>query len=180
MSYNASEFKRHFPSVGAHLDPSDIDIFARTLVPISTRAGDVLISCGAESDTLYLIWKRLLAISIEADSKNLLLREARDGIWVGEITMIEPDSATTTVIATEDSTLLALSNDAFERLRKGHSKVAGSLLKALSLDLASRLRSSRLLLIKIGDNQYFVEKTGDDRKDRLISLGRALMGLSGE
>ncbi len=52
MSYNSREFKRHFPSVGAHLDPSDIDIFARVLVPISTRTGDVLISCGAEGDTL--------------------------------------------------------------------------------------------------------------------------------
>lgn len=178
MSYNPSEFKQHFPSIATHLGPTGIEIFTRTLVPTEATAGDVLISCGARSDTLYLIWQGLLAISIEADSKNLLLGEAHDGSWVGEITMIEPDSATTTVIAKEDSTLLALSNDGFERLRNHHPKVASSLLKVLSLDLANRLRSSRQLLIKISEDQYFVESTGDRQEDRLVALGRMLMGLS--
>jgi len=178
MSYNPSEFKQHFPSIAAHLGLTEIEIFTRALVPTKATAGDVLISCGAKSDTLYLIWQGLLAISIEADSKNLLLGEAGGGSWVGEITMIEPGSATTTVIAKEDSTLLALSNDGFETLRKDYPKVASSLLKALSLDLASRLRSSRQLLIKISEDQYFVESTGDKKQDRLAALGRTLMGLS--
>ena len=178
MSYNPSEFKQHFPSIATHLGPTGIEIFTRALVPTEATAGDVLISCGARSDTLYLIWQGLLAISIEADSKNLLLGEVGGGSWVGEITMIEPDSATTTVIAKEDSTLLALSNDGFERLRNHPPKVASSLLKVLSMDLANRLRSSRQLLIKISEDQYFVESTGDRQEDRLVALGRMLMGLS--
>ncbi|MFQ5544693.1 MAG: cyclic nucleotide-binding domain-containing protein [Acidiferrobacterales bacterium] len=180
MPYNTSEFNQHFPSIAAHLGPTGIETFARILVPTKATAGDMLISCGTKSDTLYLIWQGLLAISIEADSKNLLLGEVRNGSWVGEITMIEPGLATTTAIAKEDSTLLALSHDALARLRTDHPKVAGSLLKVLSLDLASRLRSSRQFLIKISEDQYFVESTGDKKEDRLAALGRTLMGLSQE
>ncbi|MDH3671467.1 MAG: cyclic nucleotide-binding domain-containing protein [Gammaproteobacteria bacterium] len=178
MSYNRSEFKQHFPSIAAHLGPTGIEIFTHALVPTEAAAGDVLISCGARSDTLYLIRQGLLAISIEADGNKLSLGEVGGGSWVGEITMIEPGSATTTVIAKQDSVLLALSNDGFETLRKDHPKVASSLLKALSLDLANRLRSTRQLLIKISEDQYFVESTGNKKEDRLAALGRTLMGLS--
>ena len=177
MLYETGEFKQRFPSIGAGLDLADIETFAGALVPISTRAGDVLISCGAQSDTLYLIWKGLLAISIDVDGKKLLLGEAGSGKWVGEITMIEPGLATTTVVAKDASSLLGLSHDAFEKLRQDHPKVAASLLKVLSLDLAGRLRSSRQLLLKVGEDQYFVESTGDKKEDRLVALGRMLMGL---
>lgn len=180
MSYDPSEFKQHFPSIATHLGPTEIEIFTRALIPTKATAGDVLITCGAKSDTLYLIRKGLLAISIEADGKKLLLGEVSGGRWVGEITMIEPGSATATVIAREDSTLLALSHDALARLRTDHPKVAGSLLKVLSLDLASRLRSSRQLLIKIDEDRYFIESTSGKKQDRLVALGRMLMGLSEE
>lgn len=180
MSDNSNEFEQHFPLIAAHLDSSGVEIFTRALAPVEATAGDVLISTGVESDTLYLIRKGLLAISIEAGGKKLLLGEAGEGKWVGEITMIEPGSATTTVIAKEDSTLLALSHDALARLRTDHPKVASSLLKILSLDLASRLRSSRQLLIKIDEDRYFMESTSGKKRDRLVALGRMLMGLSEE
>ncbi len=180
MSDNSNEFEQHFPLIAAHLDSSGVEIFTRALVPVEATAGDVLISSGVESDTLYLIRKGLLAISIEADGKKLLLGEAGEGKWVGEITMLYPGPATTTVVAEEDSALLALSYDAFEKLREDHLKVASSLLKALSLDLTNRLRLSRQLLVKINEDQYFVENAGADKKDRLAALGRALMGLSEE
>ncbi len=179
MSYSHSEFKRRFPAIAGYLDLRDIEILGRALVPIEVAAGDVLITCGMKSDTLYLIWRGLLAVSIEAGRKRLLLGEVAGGKWVGEITMLEPGPATATVLAKEDSTLLALSNGAFEKLREEYPRIAGSLVKALSLNLAGRLRSCRQFLIKINEDQYFVESTGDNREDRLVALGRMLMGLGG-
>lgn len=78
MSYNPSEFKQHFPSIAAHLGPTGAEIFTRVLIPTKATAGDVLISYGAKSDTLYLIWQGLLAISIYLDAFTAAI-ETHDG-----------------------------------------------------------------------------------------------------
>ncbi len=178
MSYSASEFQQRFPSIAANLDAAEIGIFLSIVVPTENTAGDVLIRCGAHNDTMYMVWKGLLAISIEAGEKKLLLGEASDGKWVGETALIDPGPAMETVVAEKQSTLLALSHDGFLKLREDHAKIASALLKALSFNLANRLRQTRQFLKEIDDDAYTVEKTGENKDSWLTALGKAFLGVS--
>lgn len=181
MQITGDDFKRHFPTLAAHMDNADIEVLLAALAPVSVKAGEQIITFGVASRSLYLVWHGRLSIAIEAQGKRLQLGQCGSGRWVGEIRLIEPGPASATVTAVEDGTLLALPHETFDRLRRAQPKAASALLQALSLDLAERLRSSGTHLLQpAGAGEYRMAETAEVRRGWFAELGRRLMGLSGE
>jgi CRP-like cAMP-binding protein len=151
-------FSRRFPSIAANVGLADITALLTAMSVITVATGEQLITYRGRSDRLFFIWQGQLRVWVEADHRPLVLGEIGPGKWVGEVTVLDGGPATATVAAVEASTLLALSREAFERLRDSHPRIAARLVQALCRDLANRLRRTRLSLN--GDDSGWVSQAG--------------------
>jgi len=181
MKISPDEFKKRFPQLTAEMTPEQIAYFIDATVLREIKAGKNLITYGTASSDLFLVWDGQLSVVIDAEDKHLVLAEIGPGKWVGEITWIDPGTASATVTAVTDSALLALSRDALKKMRKEQPSIASLLFQTFSLDLAERLRNTSTQLLKrISDTEYRLEKPQTTTHKWLLELGRKLMGVGGE
>ncbi len=136
---DAAAFAARFPALAAPA-PESLAPLLHALVPVAATAGEELIRYGGHSDCLYLIWDGRLRAALDVAGRRLVLGELGPGKWVGEVTLLDQGPATATVVAAEDSRLLALGRTVFERLQLAYPRLAACLMQALSRDLAARLR----------------------------------------
>lgn len=160
----AAAFTACFPALAASA-PETLAPLLHALTPVRVTAGQELIRYGGHSDCLYLIWHGRLRAALDVAGRRLVLGELGPGKWVGEVTLLDHGPATATVLAVEDSRLLALGRDAFERLHLAQPRLAACLVQALSRDLAARLRHTHADIV-------------DAARDRVVATraGRRLVG----
>jgi CRP-like cAMP-binding protein len=181
-----TEFRARFPQLVADGGLPDVAPLLRALVPVAVEPGAEIITYRARSDQLYLVWRGRLRVWIEAAStpslargprlgpagdsgdRHLTLGELGPGKWVGEATLLDHGPATATVTAIEPSQLLALSREAFDRLRAAHAPLAARLIQALSRDLAKRLRHAQIGLIEGPERRVGTREWGEHAGRRLI------------
>lgn len=134
---------------------------------VTLEAGEPLLRLGALGDRLYYVQRGELAISLPLEDRTLALGTRHAGTWVGEITWLEPGPVTATVIATRDAELYALGQAELGRLGRERPDVAARLVRAISEDLARRIRHAGVVL----ERPRAVEAPG--------ALRRLLRGLVG-
>lgn len=179
MDITTAQFSKHFKALADQfVRKSDLQALVQhcslSLVPAGTR----IIAYGGVCSTLYLVWSGLLSASIEDDEVKLVLGDVGPGEWVGEVTMIEPGPATASVTCIEDSYLLALSHEVFDKLRASHPAAAGALLRALCLNMTERLRaSSDRITEQIGNGEYRLRDMPPEEKASAVGLITALLGI---
>jgi len=182
MKITLEQFKPCFKSVAAHFsDVEDLRALLQHLDVIRIAAGTRLIAGNDPCSTLYLIWEGSLSISLKNGDAGMVIGHAGPGEWMGEVALLDPAPAIMSVSAARDTTLLALSHEQFEALRKAHPKAASALLHALSMGMAERLRNyaSRVRREYRRDvAEVPVSHTED--KLRTIALLRILVGTAGE
>jgi MFS family permease len=100
----------------AALPPPAIEGLARSLVPINTTAGDVIMHQGDEGDRYYAIAEGELEVLVDGVLVNTLAR----GDGFGEIALLHDSVRTATVSALTDGRLYSLEQEPFLETLTGH------------------------------------------------------------
>ena len=93
----------------APLPPPAVEHLATKLVPVTVAAGDAVIRQGDSGDRFYIVEDGRCEVSVDGEK----IREAWPGEAFGEIALLRDVPRTATVIAIEETTLLALERDEF-------------------------------------------------------------------
>lgn len=94
-------------------------------------------------DAFYVVvGGRVKVVLIGEDGKEVILSVLKDGDFFGEMALIDDEPRSAHVIAMEDTDLLVLRREDFQRCLEGQPRMALSLLRALS----GRLRKAEFLL----------------------------------
>jgi len=101
----------------APLPPPAIEHLAVKLVPVSVSAGDTIFRQGDHGDRFYIVENGRCEITIDGEKVS----DAWPGEAFGEIALLRDVPRTGTVVALEDTTLLALERDEFIAAVTGHA-----------------------------------------------------------
>jgi len=182
MDITPKQFQSRFKALAAQFrSPADISVLLQNCTLSRVPAGTRIITHRGSVSSLYLVWSGLLAANIEEGDVKLELGDIRPGQWVGEVTLIDPGPANASVSAVQDSELIMLSHEVFNRLQKTHPAVAGALLRALCLNITERLRpTGERVIDQIGSHAYRLHDLPPEEKAKGMRLiASLLVGLLG-
>jgi len=182
MDITPKQFQSRFKALAAQFrSPADINVLLQNCTLSRVPAGTQLIRHRGPVSALYLLWSGRLAASAEEGDVQLELGDIHPGQWVGEVTLIDPGPANASISTMEDSELLTLSHDTFNRLRETHPAVAGALLRALCLNITERLRpTGERVIDQIGNHAYRLHDLPPGEKAKGMRLiASLLVGLLG-
>ncbi|MDD5365860.1 MAG: cyclic nucleotide-binding domain-containing protein [Gallionellaceae bacterium] len=111
--------------------------------PVAIDNGQVLLKDSEPTDSMYLVLSGRLEVHIELDTHTIRLGEIEAGNWVGEVAYYTHcDTACSTVMALEMSTLLRLPFEAYTDLVRSQAEVACRLTHLLIAMQVQRLRAT--------------------------------------
>lgn len=105
---------------------------------VKLKKGDVLIREGSESDSMYLLQEGSLAVFKRKGAKDALLGHIHTGELVGEMSFLDQEPRSATVIAATDATLVEIPHQKFVELFQSQPTWFQSLIKTL----LNRLRAT--------------------------------------
>ena len=177
----AEQFAKHFSALAKQFhSPDIIGQILQNMRIEEIPAGTRLIEYEGACSTLYLVWSGLLLASIEEQGVKITLGEVGPGEWIGEVTLIEPGPASASITCIEDSTLLSMSHEGFQKLRENYPAAAGALMHTLSLNLADRLRTyGNRAAEEIYDREYLMKDLPPEKRTSIITILARLMGIRG-
>ena len=100
----------------------------------------VLITEGGDQDFLYLVVDGTLHASTQRESGRNLLGRINAGEWFGEINVIDPGTASATVIARTYTCVWRISRSGIEKYINEYPLHGAQILLSISTQLAKRLR----------------------------------------
>jgi len=122
------------------LDDSDIDWMIATGTRHRVTAGSTLIEEGHPTERVYIVLEGAFAVRVAAlDGKELA--QLRAGEIVGEMSFVDSRPPSASVVAIEDSAVLAIPNSAL-KTRLNDSAFAARFYRSLAIFLANRLRDT--------------------------------------
>lgn len=177
----ADKFARHFSALAKQFhSPEILNAILRSMSIDHVPAGTRLIEYDGPCSTLYLVWDGLLRASIEDEEGKITLGDIGPGEWIGEVTLIEPGPASASVSTIKDSTLLSMSHEAFSKLRAQQPDAAGTLMHALSLNLAERLRTyGNRAAQEIHAHEFTMKELAPETRANIVKILANLMGIRG-
>jgi CRP/FNR family cyclic AMP-dependent transcriptional regulator len=124
------------------LDELDQDIVKTIESVAATKSyprNTIIISQGDETDAFYLVLSgKLLVLILNEDGRQIVLGTLQPGDYFGELSCLDGDARSATIMTREASKCLVLSKDGFHSLCREHP----SLIWALIRDLVRKLRRS--------------------------------------
>lgn len=111
------------------------------------RGGDYLVRQGEAADTLYIVNTGRFHVQFENGRE---VAEIVAGEPVGELAFFSGGTRTAHVIADRDSSVLALTRDAYDRVAKDHREIVDNILAVVSKRLAVTTASSAEMPAKPG------------------------------
>lgn len=102
----------------------------------------IIIRDQGTADRLFLVAEGVCRISMESAGRTLLLGRLGKGQWLGEISLLTGDPATSSVTAETEVRLYSWTHAALLRLRNSSPEVAGVLVRELIDALTERVRAS--------------------------------------
>lgn len=143
---DVATFSARFPQVVGGLTPSDVEALLQVLVLHTFEAGEALIVEQTTSNALYLVWDGELDVCMETPAGTCEVAQVGEGALLGEISLLDPGPATATVRTKEGCTVLYISRDRLEQLWDAHPRVATAFMRAISREVAKRIRSATAYL----------------------------------
>lgn len=140
MTITAKGLKQRFPQFMDKMRSREVDTLLDAMQRVDAAPGHVLQHAGDKIDSFYLLWEGSIEILMRADGEEVSLGILVSGQAFGAVALIEPGPALTTATAVDASVLLRLNHERLADLRQRQPRVGGLVLRALSLDLAERLR----------------------------------------
>ena len=111
-------------------------------------APSVLIKEGAPQDRFYIVVQGKLAITALASGTEIDLSTAEAGECIGEVSLLEPGTASASVKVVEDATLWSMNLDDLRAYLAEHAGGGGALLMGMASCLSHRLRHANQLIAK--------------------------------
>jgi SulP family sulfate permease len=140
------ELEPRKPAFGRYLTDDELALVLARARKLRLEAGQPLLRLGQPGDRLYYLERGELAISLPLGGETVSLGTRHAGTWVGEITWLEPGPVTASAVATRDSQLLVLARVDLLALGREHPGLAARLVRAVSEDLARRVRHAGVVL----------------------------------
>lgn len=107
--------------------------------PQTLAAGAWLFRRGDVSDALYLVRSGRLAIVAESEGGDTLLRTVHAGSVIGEMGLLRQAPRSASVRALEDTEVLRLAGEGFERLARERPQALAALYRLLLVQMAGRV-----------------------------------------
>lgn len=103
--------------------------------------GDVILKQDAEGDTMYIIAKGQVEISVRVKGTSRLAIYLGEGQVFGEVALLDYGSRSATVTADEDGTIVySVSRDSFDNLCMSDHLLGYLVMRNLAIDLSFKLR----------------------------------------
>jgi hypothetical protein len=109
---------------------------AMSMTEESCRTGAVVIEEGTRGDKMYIVVRGRLEVRKGKDQRIALLREKQ---VFGEMSLLDDQPRSASVVALEDTHLLSLQRASLERILRRHWSVAFNLMRTLSRRLRERM-----------------------------------------
>ncbi len=141
---NSASVAEVAPVLGAlgDLEPALVNCFTKQ----SVEAGESLMEAGDDSSGLYLVQVGTLTVWAPIEGSSRRLRRVGPGAFLGEVGFFAKEAATATVIADKPATVLLLSRESFENLRKSDPDLALKLTQTVLALTAQRLKVTNALV----------------------------------
>ncbi|MGC4118427.1 MAG: cyclic nucleotide-binding domain-containing protein [Myxococcales bacterium] len=168
-----ADFLAHVPLLKG-LPREDLASFAGILTLLPMAPGDALGREGASSDAFYVVARGKVSIQKALpQGAPLTLAQAGPGVLVGEVSLIDGQPRSASVVAPEPALVLRCDRDDFERLFQGGSPLALRFVDRLASDLSRRVREADA---RFTDFYAHSEQTMEELAHRLAQVGASLAG----
>jgi CRP-like cAMP-binding protein len=170
----AEHLNHHFPTLGERLSPSDGDELARSLTARTLADGEVLLEEGVPSDALHLLCEGALVVTVAERGQPAVVGRVAPGALLGEVSLMDEGAASGSVRAEGAATILSMRRADLLALHKRAPRAATAVLRAISVTLAGRVRTSsdRLEALTNGGTQTKAEESKG-----LLGVLRSLFGI---
>jgi SulP family sulfate permease len=125
-------------SVFHDLSPEQLRLVQRYVRPVSFRGGEIIFREGEPGDGIYFILSGY--VSVFTGNRDHRLATFSDGVFFGEMSILEDKPRSATVRAETNTKLLFMSKKNFHQLTKSEPSLAAHILRRISVDLSHRLR----------------------------------------
>jgi signal transduction histidine kinase len=145
----------------AGLPPADLEELVGMSTTVHLPAGQALLTEGEDGDSAFVILEGELQVSKRSEGRDLVLSVRRQGDIIGEMALLAKAPRMATVRAVQDSRLLRIPADAFEKLLLTHPTATLAVLHTIT----ARLKASEALL---------------HQREKMAALGTMAAGLAHE
>ena len=125
-------------SVFHDLSPEQLRLVQRYVQPVSFRGGEIIFREGEPGEGIYFILSGY--VSVFTGNRAHRLATFADGVFFGEMSILEDKPRSATVRAEIDTTLLFMAKKNFQQLTESEPLLAAHILRRISSDLSHRLR----------------------------------------
>ena len=150
QAHNSSEISKLLEETkwADRLSPKEIETLARYLRVCSAEAGAIIVKEGRREAYLCLIVKGQVSIIKEGSGHaSKLIGTAGAGRIVGEMSLIDGEPRSASVVADEPTTFVMLTGEGFSRLSSEVPRLAVKVLLKISKLISQRLRQTSGALV---------------------------------
>ncbi len=136
-------------SLFAALDQAELDVLAAHAITRTYPKNMILINEGDRSDSLYLILSGLAKVFVgDEEGNEVLIQILGPGEYFGELSLIDAEPRSASVMTLEPSRMLIIARDDFIACLHAHVPIAISLLQALANRLRQQTGATKSLALK--------------------------------
>jgi CRP-like cAMP-binding protein len=163
---DVTERLTRFGSVAKRLGQPDLETLGAAFQLHEAAPGEALVSEMTHSDELFLVIDGTLDISVRGGAGEHHLATLASGSMFGDVALLEPGPAGATVSTSQGATVLRMSRERFDRLRRDRPAAAAALLDEVLRSLAARLSAARHHLEQIGPQSSAATTAVGQRNDK--------------
>ena len=125
----------------AQMDVSQLERFIEFIEVLPIESSGLVVRRGSHGDAIYLVLEGEVRARIMVDGKESILNTLFSGDFFGEISLLDQGPRSADVVANEQSLLLKITAQAFERMKKEAPDVALPFLFNVSRSVVTRMRT---------------------------------------
>ncbi|HEX9652615.1 MAG TPA: cyclic nucleotide-binding domain-containing protein, partial [bacterium] len=129
-------------SIFAEFDPEQFETIRRHLHPLHLKKSDIVFKEGDPGDKIYFILSGGVSVlaSVADNGRERRMTTFGEGVFFGDMAILEGRPRSATVRADSDTDLLYMSVDDFKHLVKNEPLIASKMLMGMAKELSYRLR----------------------------------------
>lgn len=98
------------------LSEDEITSVAKVLEKKTYPVGKTVVLKGEVVSKLYILYKGSLSVTVKVQGQKKVVAQLKPGDYFGEMSLIEPMSATATISALEESVIYDITNEDFDKI----------------------------------------------------------------
>jgi signal transduction histidine kinase len=127
----------------AGLPDAELDELVSLATPVSIAPGELLMAEGSPGGSLYIILGGRFRVTTRSGQQEIQIAECGAGDVLGEISLLDRSPRTASVWATEDSQLIMIDRDTFEKVLADSPTAMMAILRTITLRLRNTEASLR-------------------------------------